>query len=74
MKAACDKADLKSAVLGPGHVDVPEELTAADLALLPEKERNKIINQMTRDAKKAMDKAEREAIAAIDKRLRKQRN
>jgi hypothetical protein len=42
-------------------VNVPEELIEADLALLPEKERNKILNQRTRDAKKATNKVLREA-------------
>jgi hypothetical protein len=48
-------------LLGPDHVNVPEELIEADLALLPEKERNKILNQRTRDAKKATNKVLREA-------------
>jgi hypothetical protein len=51
-------------------VDVPKELTKADLALLPEKERNKILNQRTRDAKKAADKAKREATRATTKAFR----
>jgi uncharacterized protein YuzE len=38
-----------------------------DLLLLPEKERNKIINQRARDAKKAMEKAKMEAQKAKDK-------
>jgi hypothetical protein len=70
VKAACDKADSGGAVLGPDHVDVPEELTNANLALLPEKKRNKILNQRTRDAKKATDKADREATRAAAKALR----
>jgi hypothetical protein len=70
VKAACDKADSRGAELGPNHVDVLEELTDADLALFLEKERNKILNQMTRDAKKAKDKADREATRATAKALR----
>jgi hypothetical protein len=60
VKATCDKADPKGdkadpkgVKLVPDVVVVPEELTLADLALLPEKERNKILNQRARDAKKA---------------------
>jgi hypothetical protein len=66
VKAACNKANSKGAELGPGHVDMPEELTDADLALLPKKERNKILNQRARDAKKA----DREATRATGKALR----
>jgi hypothetical protein len=44
MKAACDKADSRDVEFGPDHVDMPEELTEVDLALLPEKEKNKILN------------------------------
>jgi hypothetical protein len=53
VKAACDKVDPRGVKLGSDVVVVPEELSAADLALLPEKERNKILNQRIRDAKKA---------------------
>jgi hypothetical protein len=66
VKVACDKANSRGAELGPDHVDVPEELTDADLALLLEKERNKILNQRARDAKKA----DREATRATAKALR----
>jgi arsenate reductase-like glutaredoxin family protein len=45
MKAACNKADSKGAELGPDHVDDAEELTNADLTMLPEKERNKILTK-----------------------------
>jgi hypothetical protein len=70
VNAIYDKAHSKGGELGPDHVDVPKELTEADLALLPEKKRNKIINQRTRDAKKAADKAKREAMRATTKTLR----
>jgi hypothetical protein len=53
VKANCDKADPRGVKLVPDVVVVPEELSLADLALLPEKERNKILNQRARDAKKA---------------------
>jgi hypothetical protein len=66
VKATYDKADPRGVKLGSDNVIVLEELSAADLALLPEKERNKILNQRTRDAKKA----EREATRAIAKTVR----
>jgi hypothetical protein len=47
VKATCDKVDPRGVKLGSDNVVVPEELSAADLALLPEKERNKILNQRT---------------------------
>jgi hypothetical protein len=47
VKAAYDKADPRGVKLGSDVVVVLEELSAADLALLPEKEKNKILNQRT---------------------------
>jgi hypothetical protein len=70
VKIAYDKADSRSAELGSDHVNVPEEVTEVDLALLPEKEKNKILNQRIRDAKKAMHKSVREATRATAKALR----
>jgi hypothetical protein len=69
MKIACDKANSRGAELGSDHVDMSEEVAEVDLALLPEKERNKILNQRTRDDKKATDKAVREATRAAAKAL-----
>ena len=66
MKAAYDKADPRDVKLGSNNVIVPEELSAANLVLLLEKERNKILNQRTRDAKKA----KREAMRATTKAVR----
>jgi hypothetical protein len=57
VKVAYDKADPRGVKLGSNNVVVPEEVSAADLVLLPEKERNKILNQRTRDTKKATNKA-----------------
>jgi hypothetical protein len=65
-KATCDKAETRGVKLVSDVVVVPEELTLADLALLPEKERNKILNQRARDAKKA----ERESTRATAKALK----
>jgi hypothetical protein len=66
VKATCDKDDPRGIILGSDNVAVPKELSAEDLALLPEKERNKILNQRTRDAKKA----ERESTRATTKAVR----
>jgi hypothetical protein len=66
VKATCDKADPKGVKLVPDVVVFPEELTLADLVLLPEKETNKILNQRARDAKKA----ERESTRATAKAMR----
>jgi hypothetical protein len=66
VKATCDKVDPRGVKLVSDVVVVPEELTLADLALLPKKERNKILNQRTRDAKKA----ERESTRATAKALK----
>ena len=60
VKAACDKADPRGVKPVPDVVVVPEELSLADIALLPAKERNKILSQKARDAKKV----ERETVAA----------
>jgi hypothetical protein len=78
VKAACDKADLRGVKLRSDVVIVLEELSVADLALLPEKERNKILNQKTRNAKKAerestraTAKAVKEATAGAEKGTKK---
>jgi hypothetical protein len=62
VKATCDKADPKPSKL---VVVVPEELTLADVALLQEKERNKILNQRARDAKKALLESTRATAKAV---------
>jgi hypothetical protein len=66
VKATCDKDDPRGIMLGSDNVAVPEELSVEDLALLPENERNKILNQRARDAKKA----ERESTRATAKAVR----
>jgi hypothetical protein len=55
MKIACEKADSRGAKLGFDHIEVLEEVNEVDLSLLPEKEKNKVLNQRARDAKKATD-------------------
>jgi hypothetical protein len=56
VKIACDKVVSRGPELGSEYIEVPEEVTKVDLALLTEKEGNKIFNQKTRDAKKATEK------------------
>jgi hypothetical protein len=67
VKKACDKADLKGVALGSDHVKEQEEEVEVDLNLFPEKKRNKIINQRTRDAEKGKEKTKNEAKKAKDK-------
>jgi hypothetical protein len=65
VKATCDKADPKPSKLVPDVVVVPEELSLADVALLLEKERNKILNHRARDAKKALLESMRATAKAV---------
>jgi hypothetical protein len=65
VKATCDKADPRGVKLVPDIVVVPEELSLADVALLPEKERNKVLNQRSRDAKKALLESTRATAKAV---------
>jgi hypothetical protein len=65
VKATCDKADPRGVKLVPDVVVVPEELSLADVVLLPEKERNKVLNQRSRDAKKALLESTRATAKAV---------
>jgi hypothetical protein len=65
VKATCDKDDPKGIILGSDNVAVLEEMSAEDLALLPEKEKNKILNQRTWDAKKAEKEFTRATAKAV---------
>jgi hypothetical protein len=67
VKNASDKAYSRGAKVGSIHVEVPKEENMVDMSLLPKKERNKILNQRTRDAKK-------EATVATEMEARKLRN
>jgi hypothetical protein len=49
---------------------VQEDEVEVGINLLPEKEKNKILNQRTRDAERAKAKTEREAQRAKDKTKR----
>jgi hypothetical protein len=53
--------------LGPNQGEEQEDEVEVDINLLPEKEKNKILNQRVRDAKKVDEKAEKEAQKAKDK-------
>jgi hypothetical protein len=68
-KKACDQADSKGTALGPnqGEVQDDEVEVEMDINLLPEKEKNKILNQRTRDAERAKAKTDREAQRVKDK-------
>jgi hypothetical protein len=61
VKKAYGQADSKGVALGSDHGEVQEDEVEVDLKLLPKKEKNKIINQRARDARKAEEKAEKEA-------------
>ena len=68
VKATCDKDDPRGVKPVPDIVVVPEELT--DIALLPAKERNKILSQKARDAKK-VERASMKATAVAKKEAKK---
>jgi septal ring factor EnvC (AmiA/AmiB activator) len=70
VKTACNNANPRGAKLGSDHVEMLEEANKADLLLLPKKKRNKIFNQRTRDAKKAVGRIEKEATRATTRALR----
>jgi hypothetical protein len=66
-KKACDQADSKAAAFGHNQGEVQEDEVEVDINLLLEKERNKILNQRTRDAERAKAKTDREAQKVKDK-------
>ena len=70
MKDTCDKADPRGVMPVPDVVVVPKELSLADIALLPAKEKNKILSQKARDAKK-VERASAKAIAVAEKEAKK---
>jgi hypothetical protein len=53
--------------LGPNEGEEQEDEVEVDINLLPKKEKNKILNQRIKDAKKADGKAEKETQKAKDK-------
>ena len=62
-KKACDQADSTS----PDQGEVQEDEVEVDISLLPEKERNKILNQRERAVERAKVKTDREAEKAKEK-------
>ena len=70
MKATYDKADPRGVVPVPDVVVVSKELSLADIALLLAKERNKILSQKARDAKK-VERASAKATAVAEKEAKK---
>jgi hypothetical protein len=67
VKKACVQADSKGAALGTNQGEEQEDEVEVDINQLPEKERNKILNQRVRDKKKAKDKAEKDSEKAKEK-------
>ena len=65
-KKACGQAD----GIAPYQGEVQEDEVEVDISLLPEKEKNKILNQRTRDKERAKAKADREAQKAKDKAVK----
>ena len=70
VKATCDKADPRGVMPVPDVVVVLEELSLADIALLPAKEKNKILSQKARDAKK-VERTSAKATAIAEKEAKK---
>jgi hypothetical protein len=66
-KKACDQADLQGADLGPNQGEVQEDEVEVDINLLPEKKKNKVLNQRKNDADRAKAKTDREALRAKEK-------
>jgi hypothetical protein len=64
-KKACDEADSPGAALGANQGEVQEDEVEVDINLLPEKEKNKVLNQRKmdadREALRAKEKEERDA-------------
>ena len=65
-KKACDQAD----GIVPYQGEVQEDEVEVDISLLPEKEKNKILNQRAKDKERAKAKADKEAQKAKDKALK----
>ena len=70
VKATCDKVDSRDVMPVLDVVVVLEELSLADVAFLPAKERNMILSQKARDAKK-VERASAKATAIAEKEAKK---
>jgi hypothetical protein len=53
--------------LGPNEGEVQEDEVEVDINLLPEKEKNKVLNQRKKDFDRAKAKTDREALRAKEK-------
>ena len=70
VKATCDKANPKGVMPVPDVVVVLEELSLADIALLLAKERNRILSQKAKVAKK-VERVSAKATAIVEKEAKK---
>jgi hypothetical protein len=70
VRKTCETTDSKGAPTVTDNAQEHEDEVEVDINLLPKKEKNKILKQRERDAKKAEDKEEREAQKAKDKEER----
>jgi hypothetical protein len=66
-KKACDLANSLGAASRANQGEVQEDEVEVDINLLPEKEKNKVLNQRKRDADRAKAKTDREALRAKEK-------
>jgi hypothetical protein len=66
-KKACDEAESQGSALGANQGEVQEDEVEVDINKLPEKEKNKVLNQRKRDADRIKAKTDREALRAKEK-------
>jgi hypothetical protein len=69
-KKACVQTDSKGATLDPNQGEEQEDEVEVDISQLPEKERNKILNQRIRDTKKVEEQATKKAGKAKEKAMK----
>jgi hypothetical protein len=69
-KKACDEANSPGIALGANQGEVQEDEVEVDINLLPEKEKNKVLNQRKKDVDRAKAKTDREALRAKEKEER----
>lgn len=62
VKKACEKAHSRGATVASNHNEEQEEEVEVDVNLFPEKEKNKIIILREKEAHKAKDKVDKEAL------------
>jgi hypothetical protein len=66
-KKACDQADSLGTASGANQGEVQEDEVEVEINLLPEKEKNKVLNQRKKDADRAKAKTDRKALRAKEK-------